>query len=132
MSRHHNSMEQKPIIKKDVNDPSYTGPGKWECLNVISANIFSNKDERRAILTIKLILKKMKCKCIEDIEKFMLENNIELYKGQKDENGRFIGIAKWIWLLHNHVNIKLNKPLFEWTTFLEIYIYETLITPCSA
>jgi hypothetical protein len=125
------SMVQKPIIKKDINDPSYTGPGKWTCMNIIASEIFSDEDEINAIKTIKIILDNMNCSCSDHIRAYMLNHNIDNSRGIKDKNGRYIGVAKYIWLFHNNVNIRLNKPLFEWNDFSETFIYKTKITPCS-
>ena len=68
-------------------------------------------------------------KCRNHIKKFLKDNPIELYlnvsRGDRD-----IGMFKWIWSLHNSVNIRLGKPIMDFDTAFNLFDPNNII-PCN-
>ena len=39
-----------------------------------------------------------------------------------DGDNRMIGMFRWMWIFHNWVNSRLQKPLLGWETAISLYI----------
>ena len=92
------------------NSPEYFGPGYWISwhLKAYKANTYEKKVEvSRSIVIDVSNLPCMTCR--KDALDYIRKNQLMSIVNDKDP----LSIFKWTINFHNHVNRKLNKPIFE-------------------
>lgn len=100
------------------------GPIIWHQMQIICSNAIDDVKIKEAINYIRTTANNFFCdECGIHFRKEIERNPPERYSRLKDENGRYVGLAKWIWEMHNKVNVRLGKPIMPWETFVRIYIY---------
>lgn len=103
-------------------DPKEFGPGKWDSIHDLTCNVYSLEEAKMIIFSVKKIIYSMKCECVQHamdyLDKVPIENSI----GIPDEHGCYIELAKWGWIFHNNVNIRLGKQWMSWDDFEKKYI----------
>lgn len=106
---------------KDITDPAYIGPGKWDTLHREGLDAQTPERQREAIRVIRRILETFPCKyCRTHCQQYLQNNPIEDFIGVK-RNGENVGIFIWTWMFHNAVNARLHKPYTDWDTAYNMY-----------
>jgi len=94
------------------------GPGLWHSIHITALLI----DQEIFLKWIKIQVASIPCPtCKEHASQYLLENPPEKYENVYDTNHNLIGMFKWSWKFHNDVNLRLKKPLLDYTTAYSIY-----------
>jgi hypothetical protein len=106
-------------------DPKKIGPGCWSVWQQASID----PDSTLFFLLCKQYRDKFPCiVCREHIKKYMeIDSPFELRK-QLDDSGRDISRARWVFIFHNTVNYRLDKPTYSWENFISNYLSESVCT----
>lgn len=117
---------------KDRTDPKYIGPGTWNVIHTMAYDAKTTIKKNNFIEFMKeIISKKFPCPvcrehCVEYIRDHPLEEYLDV-----TTNETSTGLFLWTWKFHNAVNARLDKPIMDWNTAVNLYgNSESLI--CSA
>jgi hypothetical protein len=67
--------------------------------------------------------------CKQHAKAYLRENPMENFINVKDErSGAAVGMSKYMFMFHNHVNRRTGKKEITWATYLTLYYDEESIT----
>jgi hypothetical protein len=104
------------------------GPGVWFSIHILALKAVDNSSKKMFIEFIDILSDTFPCiKCRKHIKNYVSEHPIQ--KFWNEENGFF----KWSWIFHNVVNLRLNKPIMEYSEALEKYtiLHDTCTKGCD-
>lgn len=108
-------MSDKPLIE-------IVGPGIWFNLHINSLKCENKVKKKKIIDDIEDMRKTFFCtKCRNHINLFCKKYPIFNCPIVYDQDGNDISLFRWTWLLHNHVNIRLGKPIMTLDEALDFY-----------
>jgi hypothetical protein len=107
---------------KELSHSPYCGPGVWYSLHTLAINA-RTKSRKKEFITIVVILRdNFKCMvCRNHWREYMDTHPIEEYFDVLDSHGNDVGMFKWTWIFHNHVNARLGKPHMDYQTAYNLY-----------
>lgn len=106
---------------KDNTDPAYIGSGYWIYLHSKSMRATTKNLQLEMIRDIRDICDNFPCHtCREHAQAYLKLHPPEEYLGVQVD-GMNIGIFVWVWLFHNSVNARINKPIMSWDTAFDLY-----------
>jgi len=109
-----------------AHDPKTIGPGCWSTWHISSVD----SDPTLFLALCVHFRDKFKClKCREEIKIYMLRDSPFELKKEINDDGKDISRAKWLWIFHNCVNQRLQKPIYSWSEFLREYFLDNV---CSS
>ena len=107
---------------KEHLDPKILGPGYWHRLHVSAYEANSPEKTVGFIRELKSTLSIFPCNtCRQHALGYLSEHPPENDINIHDERGRMIGMFRWMWMFHNWVNSRLQKPLLGWETAISLY-----------
>lgn len=103
-------------------DPTFSGPGLWFALHLMSWEVRTTDDINYIIKFILDLSRSHPCSnCRAHMTEYLNNNDIYKYKSMKDKNGKLIGMFKYMWEFHNAVNERLNKEQFSFDDAIDTY-----------
>lgn len=106
---------------KDNTDPAYVGPGIWFQLHSRSFRANDRDKQLEMIGEIRDICNGFPCHvCSDHCRKYIQEHPPEEYLDIYVDNMN-LGIFVWVYLFHNAVNARINKPIMSWDTAFDLY-----------
>jgi hypothetical protein len=106
---------------KDNTDPAYVGPGIWFRLHSKSFQANTSNLQIEMIKDIRDTCNNFPCHvCREHAQKYIKDHPPEEYL-DVHVDGMNIGIFVWMWIFHNSVNARINKPIMSWDTAFDLY-----------
>lgn len=105
------------------------GPGVWFSIHTLALKATDNCGKKIFIDFMDSLTETFPCvKCRNHIRNYINEHPIQ--KFWNEENGFF----KWSWIFHNVVNLRLNKPIMEYSEALDKYTkpHETCSKGCDS
>lgn len=118
-------------MDKHINNTDYIGPGVWFTIHLLAKNATDYNSNIRFVKYMKLLSKNYPClKCRKHIEKYLLENPINIHKKLYNKDKINIYMFKYTWYFHNDVNSRLNKQLLPFNEVYNMY-YNFENYPCN-
>jgi hypothetical protein len=116
--------------KNNLGDPKVFGPGCWFMLHLQATDATTPEKIANFISTLNLVIENLKCaECRSHAMEYLKTHPIEPFINLRNDSGRLIGMAKYVWKFHNTVNIRLGKSEVDWeTAFL---MYSTFAGTCT-
>ena len=97
--------------------PSVWGPVFWTTMHIVTLGYSPNptKEEKEAVIQFFRSLEfVIPCPiCRAHYSKFLKDDPVENHVGSRD------ALIKWLFDVHNNVNMQLNKPTLTWEQYIE-------------
>lgn len=106
-----------------LSDPAKVGPGTWFSIHRMAIRAKTPEKKQAFIEFMTDICDNFKClKCRGHCQAYIKTNPIGDFLNVKDEkSGEDIGMFKWSTIFHNAVNVRLGKPVMDYTTAYNLY-----------
>lgn len=112
------------------NHPNTFGPILWDEYGEDAAECNTMEEQKYFCKRIRRRQKTLRCHtCSEDFGKIIEANPPEDYIWVRTTHGQEYGMLFWLWKVHNLVNQKLGKPMFEWEMCYTRFTTE-MVVPC--
>ncbi len=102
-------------------NPSIFGPGMWYKIHSDAIVCTTLTLKQSFAFNMNALCNNFKClECKGHFRQFLDTHPIQNYFNIIDK-GKDVGIFKWSWEFHNHVNQRLNKPLLNFEESYNLY-----------
>jgi deoxycytidylate deaminase len=104
------SVKNAKLKREDV------GRATWRFMHIITDNTKNAEEEQKSLQLIKLVSELFPCKnCAKDFQDILSKNPYETMKEKylRNNKNKEYGAKRYMCDLHNLVNTKLKKPLFN-------------------
>jgi hypothetical protein len=102
--------------KRQLSDPTYTGPGTWDVIHSEALAARTPDEKRWYCRFLHRRCENHRCgKCRTHCLEYLKQNPPESYLEQD------MGLFFHSWLFHNDVNKRLGKPAMDWATAVALY-----------
>ena len=119
-----NKDPMKLTLEKDAS-------GTWYSAQLMASIATTEEKKNNFVSYMTMLSNHFFClTCREHIKRYIDANPFNVYWNVKNEDGREIGMFKWIWIFHEAVNKRIGKKGISWESAVEMYISEAGI--CSA
>lgn len=114
-------------------DPNVIGPGYWKYFHTRAKNATTDKKIHEFIEDLNELRTTFPCKtCQKHINEYFDRHPISLFINKTDEKGNRIGMFEYMWLFHNEVNKRLNKPIVSFSDAIEMHSDNPSYILCSS